>query len=293
MGARLTWTSSGERKIDTRTAGPTNSSASSTTSVTVPSAGARTALGSADTSRSGSRKKPSEASEAAANGRARRRRPASHSPPAITAGPRMKGQPSRTTGSLIGALHPRRLDPGHHRPEPLADFLDGVLGVPLAHGQEARPVGLVLQHPFAGELARLDLDQDLLHLRLRFLADDARPPRVVAVLGGVGDGVAHVGQPALVEEVDDQLHLVHALEVSDLGLVAGLHQRLEGALNKMGDAATESRLFSKEARFCFFSERGLDDPGAGTTDPLGVGQRDLFRLARHVLLDGQEGRDAT
>src|SRR5436853_3047482 len=42
------------------------------------------------------------------------------------------------------------------------------------HGQELRAVGLVLQHPFAGELARLDLAQDLLHLDLGLLAHDPR-----------------------------------------------------------------------------------------------------------------------
>src|ERR1700736_5996034 len=44
-GARFTWTSSGDRKIDTRTAGPTHGSVASVTTITRPSAGATTAPG--------------------------------------------------------------------------------------------------------------------------------------------------------------------------------------------------------------------------------------------------------
>ena len=47
-----------------------------------------------------------------------------------------------------------------------------------------------------------------------FRGDDLRPARVVAVLGGVADRVAHVVEPALIDQVDDQLQLVQALEVA-------------------------------------------------------------------------------
>ena len=36
---------------------------------------------------------------------------------------------------------------------------------------------------------------------------------VLAELGGIGDGVIHGGHAALVDEVDDELHLVDALEL--------------------------------------------------------------------------------
>ena len=57
--------------------------------------------------------------------------------------------------------------------------------------------------------------------------DDPRAGDVVAVLGGVGDRPALLGDAALVHQVDDQLQLVQALEVGDLGLVAGLGEHLE------------------------------------------------------------------
>src|SRR5438093_235140 len=97
MGERLTWTSSGERKTATRRAGPTNRSAVGSTARTRPSAGDNTPPGTDGTSRSGSRKNPSEASAAAANGSARARRPPSARPAARTAGTAMNGQPSRAT----------------------------------------------------------------------------------------------------------------------------------------------------------------------------------------------------
>ena len=69
--------------------------------------------------------------------------------------------------------------------EPLADLLDGVLALAALGGEEAGPAGLVLQDPLAGELARLDLAEDLLHLDAGLLVDDPGAAGVVAVLGGV------------------------------------------------------------------------------------------------------------
>src|ERR671934_283830 len=115
IGARLTWTSSGDRKIDTRVDGPTNGSTASSTPSTRPSAGESTPFETTGISRSGSRKKPSDAAEA-----------------------------------------------------------------------------------------------------------------------------------ALIEEVDDELHLVHALEVGDLGLVAGLDERFERGLDQVRDAAAERRLLAEQ-----------------------------------------------
>src|SRR5512143_351690 len=244
-GARLTWTSSGDRKIDTRVAGPTHGSTTSVTAITRPSAGATIAPGSAGGVRSGSRKKPRQPSPATAKTAAAAHQPIQAMIHAAAARGRMNGHPSGATGTRNRTLAerppslPRRLDPGHHLAEPPAHLLDGMVGVALAHREEPGAMGLVLQHPLPGELAGLDLGEDLLHLDLGAIVDDARAPGVVAVLGGVGDRIAHVGEAALVEEVDDQLHLVHALEVRHLGLVARVHQRLEGRLDQVRHAAAQ------------------------------------------------------
>ena len=59
------------------------------------------------------------------------------------------------------------------------------------------------------------------------LVDDLRADRVRSVLGGVGDRVVHALDAAFPDQVDDQLQLVQALVVGDLGLVARLDERLE------------------------------------------------------------------
>ena len=94
-----------------------------------------------------------------------------------------------------------------------------------------------------------------------------RPGVVVAVLGGVADRVAHVLEAALVDEIDDQLQLVQALEVGDLRLVAGLDQRVEPGLDQIADAATEHRLLAEEIGLGLFLERRLEHAGAQRAEP--------------------------
>src|SRR5450756_3225147 len=85
----------------------------------------------------------------------------------------------------------------------------------------------------------LDLAQDLAHLLAGRVVDEARSAGVAAELGRVRDGPVHLRDAALVHEVDDQLHLVQALEVRRLRLVAGLDERGEPGLDQLGDAAAE------------------------------------------------------
>src|SRR6185295_4354180 len=297
-GARFTWTSRGERKIERRTARPTQRSSTSAMPMTLPSAGASTAPGSAGAVRSGSRKNARNASATAARIPATTGHPIQARIHAATAGGKMNGNPSAATGMRTAtapprpSLLPRGLDPGHHLPQPGPDLLDRMLGIPLPHGEEAGAVGLVLQDPLPRELTRLDLGEDLLHLRLDPIVHDARPPGVVAVLRGVGDRVPHVGQAPLVEEVHDQLHLVHALEVGDLGLIARLHQGLEGVLDEVGDAPAQRGLLAEEVGLRLLLEGGLDDAGARAAHALAVGQREVLGLARHVLVHRHQGGHA-
>ena len=157
---------------------------------------------------------------------------------------------------------------------------------------ELRPAGLVLGHPALRVLAALDLVEHPLHLLLRLLGHDARARRVVAVLGGVAHRVAHVVEPAAVHQVDDQLQLVHALEVRDLRLVAGLHQRLEAGLDERRRAAAEHGLLAEEIGLGLLGEAGLDHARAGAADSLRVGESHGLGLAARVLVHGQQTRRA-
>src|SRR5262245_58733030 len=136
------------------------------------------------------------------------------------------------------------IDPGHEAAEPLPDLFDGVFPLEPLERIEDRSVGAVLEDPLAGELAAADLVEDPLHLGASLFIDDPWTPGVVAVLGRVGDAVAHVVQAALIHQVDDQLQLVQALEVGTLGLITGLDQGFERHLDQGADAAAEDDLFA-------------------------------------------------
>src|SRR4030095_4580644 len=95
------------------------------------------------------------------------------------------------------------------------------------------------------------------------LVDDLFASHIVTPLGGVRDRVAHIVQTALVEQVDDQLQLVHALGVGHLGLVASLDQRLKASLDQRRDAAAQYRLLAKQVGLGLLGEGGQQHAGLG------------------------------
>ena len=72
------------------------------------------------------------------------------------------------------------------------------------------------------------MDGALLELFLmagfRIRRDDPGAGHVIAVFGGIGDRVAHVGDAAFIDQIDDQLDLVAALEIGHLRRVTGFDQ---------------------------------------------------------------------
>ena len=105
------------------------------------------------------------------------------------------------------------------------------------------------------------------------LVDDPRAGDVVAELGGVADAEAHEVQAAAVHQVDDELELVHRLEVRELGLVAGLDERLERHLDQGRRAAAQDRLLAEQVGLGLLGERRLEHAGAGAAEGPGVGER--------------------
>ena len=118
------------------------------------------------------------------------------------------------------------------------------------------------------------------------------PAREVAVLGDVGDGVAHVLVAALVEQVDDELQLVQALVVRDLRLVARGDERVEARLHERGDAAAEHGLLAEEVALGLLRERRLEQADAAAADADAVRERERKRVAARVLVDRDEARRA-
>ena len=167
-----------------------------------------------------------------------------------------------------------------------------MLPVAAAVRLENRLVDGALADPLAGEDAALHLFEDLFHHRFHRGRDDARAAREIAVFGRLTDGIAHVRQAAFVDEIHDQLQFVHALEEGQFGLVAGLDQRLETRLDQRRDAAAQDHLLAEQVRLGLFADGRFQDAAARPADALGVRQRRLFCLARCVLLDRQQTRDA-
>src|SRR5207253_2938304 len=78
-------------------------------------------------------------------------------------------------------------EPRHHRAQSRTDLLDLVRPLARAERLEPREPGLRLGHPLGREGTASDLAEDPPHLLAGALVHDARPTRVVAVLGRLGD----------------------------------------------------------------------------------------------------------
>src|SRR5579863_3927073 len=163
-------------------------------------------------------------------------------------------------------------EPGHHRAQVGSDMLDLMPGIGLAHGREAGAACLVFQYPACGKGAILDFAQDAAHLVARAFVNDARAGDIVAKFGGVTDGVTHVAHAALVHQIHDQLHLVHALEVGDFRLVAGVDKCLEACADQRGDAAAKHRLLAEQIGFGLFGNGSAQDTRARAADGARIGQ---------------------
>ena len=161
----------------------------------------------------------------------------------------------------------------------------------LAEPAELLAAGVLDGDPARRERPALDVGQDVLHRGLGPLGHP-RAGDVVAVLRGVADAEAHEVEPAAVHQVDDQLQLVHRLEVRELRLVAGLDERLERRLDQRRHAAAEQRLLAEQVGLGLLLERGLEDARAGRRRSAGVGEGPRAGRARRILLDREQRRHA-
>src|SRR3546814_6368850 len=71
----------------------------------------------------------------------------------------------------------------------------------------------IVEDEVLDEAAAGDVGQHALHLGLGLGSDDARPGLDVAIFGGVADRIAHVGDAAFIEQIDDQLGFVETFEI--------------------------------------------------------------------------------
>src|SRR5690349_16225895 len=200
--------------------------------------------------------------------------------------------PSSSGGAPLDVVGVVALHPGHELAELATGLLDRVALGLLAELGELRRAVVHVGDEALGERTVLDVGEHVLHVLLHLRGDHARAGDVVAELGGVGDRPALLGDAALVHQVDDELELVEALEVGDLGLVAGLGQDLEAVLHELGGAAAEHGLLTEQVGLGLLGEGGPDAAGTQAADGLGVGEREVPGLAGLVLLHRDQDRHA-
>ena len=85
---------------------------------------------------------------------------------------------------------------------------------------------------------------------------------------------------------------MQALEVREPRVVAGLDERLEPGLDELRGTAAQHGLLAEEVRLALVLEGRLDDAGAPAADACGVGQDELARVPRLVLVDRHQAGDA-
>ena len=168
-----------------------------------------------------------------------------------------------------------------------------MLGIAALDRIVHRAAHLVFGQPFPRKVAVLHVGENLLHFRSRLLGYHPPPARQVAKLRSIRNRRAHVGNAALVDQIDDQLDLVQTLEISDLGLVASLDERIKPRADQLGQPAAQHHLLAEQVGLGLLAEGRLNDSGPAAANPLGIGQADLVRAASGVLVHCQQTRHAT
>src|SRR6476659_3664664 len=207
---------------------------------------------------------------------------------------RWPGQTRPSNDELVLALvhQGALLDPGHHVAQLGANLLDRVLGKLGARGLERSLIDFVLQHPVSGKAAGLNIAEHALHFGLDLGRNHARTGNVFTVLRGVRHRIVNVGNAALIDEVDDQLHLAHALGVRHRRRITRLYESLVTGLHQLDEPTTQHRLFAEQIGLAFFLEGRFDNSCAAAADRRGIGKAKVVRITRSVLMDRNQARHA-
>ncbi len=152
-----------------------------------------------------------------------------------------------------------------------------MLGSQLTHSLEVNLCACIghIQQELLREGTILDIAQDLLHGLLGLCSDQLRAGDVIAVLSRVGDGVSHACETGLVDQINDQLHLVDALEVCISRIIASLNQSLETSLHQSAYAAAQNCLLTEQIGLGLGTEGGLQNTCASAADRQCVCQSDV------------------
>ena len=120
-----------------------------------------------------------------------------------------------------------------------------------------------------------------------------RGPRVVvAVLSGIGNAVAHLGEATFYHQVYNQLHFMEALKVGQLWLVACFHQGFKARFNQFAEAAAKHYLLTEQVGFGFFPKGGFEDAAPSAANALGIGHGQVAGLAGSILINSEQAGNA-
>src|SRR6267378_2035483 len=136
--------------------------------------------------------------------------------------------------------------PAHHAPQLRSYNLDRMLLLSFAQGREVVATIFVFLDPFPRERSVLNVGQGSLHGSPGRVPHHLLTARKISVLGRVRNRVPHPSQPTFINQIHNQLHLMQALKVSNLGGVAGLDQRLESLLDQRSQPAAKHRLLAEQ-----------------------------------------------
>ena len=167
-----------------------------------------------------------------------------------------------------------------------------MLGSKLSHSLEVNLTACrahIKQELFC-ESTILDIGKDLLHSLLGLSGNDLRTSYVIAILSSVGDGVSHSCEARLVDQVNDQLHLVDTLKVSISRIVASLNQGLKASLHQSAYAAAKNSLLTEEVSLSLGTEGGLQKTCSCAADSKAVCQSFLQSLTGIILLYSYQTR---
>ena len=92
----------------------------------------------------------------------------------------------------------------------------------------------------------------------------------------------------LVHQVDDELELVQALEISHFRLIPGFDENLESSFHQSRSTAAEHDLLTEKIGHGFFAEVGFKHTSTSASDATSPSQRGLLGLARNILMNGDQ-----
>src|SRR5579871_4889346 len=164
--------------------------------------------------------------------------------------------------------------------------------IPRPRRLEGRLTSLVLEHPLPRKLSRLDVAEDPPHLLAGLRRDDPRTGHIFSVLGRIRDGVVHVRDATLIDQIDNQLHFVETFEISHFWRVAGFDQGFVTRADQFDETATENALLSEKIGFALFAKRRFDNARAAAPNGAGIGKTEFVCVAARVLMHRYEARNA-